>query len=55
MSNTENDLDDVESRLREAMYEVNECWEHAEKEPTKAHIDDAIHHLKAAIESEKDE
>jgi hypothetical protein len=40
--------DDVASRLRAAMYEVNDCWEYTESESAKAHIDDAIHHLKAA-------
>lgn len=49
------DSEDVYDRLRDAMYEVNECWEHVDDESTKGHIDDAIHHLKAAIQTEKNE
>jgi len=40
---------DVTTRLRDAMYEINDCWEHVDSNAAGAHIDDAIHHLKAAL------
>lgn len=45
---------DVASALKDAMYLANDCWEFVESESARGHIDDAIHHLKAARDEVRD-
>ncbi len=40
--------------VKEAMYDVNDLFDQVETNEARAHIDDAVIHLKGALEAERE-